>query len=46
MSNMKPFLLSAMLLSLLSGCSPSHKVEHAEAAQQDQTKVDPEKTYP
>ncbi|NUF83080.1 hypothetical protein [Acinetobacter seifertii] len=42
MPNMKPFLLSAVLLSLLSGCSPSHKAEHAEAPQQDQTEVDPE----
>ncbi|MCM1958203.1 hypothetical protein NCZ17_02300 [Acinetobacter modestus] len=42
MPNMKPILLSALLLSLLSGCSPSHKAEHNKAGQQDQTEVDPE----
>lgn len=42
MPNMKPFLLSAVLLSLLSGCSPSHKAEQAKSAQQEQTEVDPE----
>ncbi|WP_445404545.1 hypothetical protein [Acinetobacter vivianii] len=42
MPNMKPILLSALLLSLLSGCSPSHKAEQNKAGQQDQTEVDPE----
>lgn len=42
MPNMKPFLLSVLLLSLLSGCSPSHNTEQAKSTQQEQTKVDPE----
>ena len=42
MPNMKPFLLSALLMSLLGGCSPSHKAEQAKSAQQEQTEVDPE----
>ncbi|ENX38312.1 hypothetical protein [Acinetobacter sp. NIPH 2100] len=42
MPNMKPFLLSALLLSLLSGCNPSHKAEQTEATHQKRTEVNPE----